>query len=581
MNYRQIILRLAIICPLVLLGIPVYAQDQAPVPVSESQSQVQSQPQPQLQQARQQLQDIQKSIQEKRSHIEQLRKQLASEKDDGERRDLERRIDREETDINNLRRSFENIAQGGVDLSAFDPASQDEQFNWQQELQLILKPVFQELKELTEKPRQMERLNSQLGILENQQRIAQRALNNVDRLLDDSIDKATLQRLESVRLGWAQRLEDIQREREITRLQLDVLMDEEDTILVQIRGAINEFFTGRGLNLALSIAAFFLTLFLMKGLYLFYNRMKLKGGALTTTTTGRRMLEYGYQALTIFTSTLVALLVLYILGDVLLLVLALIILLVIILRLRNYLPRFIEETKLLLNVGAVRERERVIYRDLPWLVRSLGVYSKLYNPALEGLLRLPLSEVLNLVSRPYREDEPWFPTQTGDYVMMSDGTIGQVIKQTPEIVQLKTRGAMRTYKTTNFLAAEPRNLMGGFGVVVMFGIDYQHQAISTTEVPEVLRQAVQKTLQESEHGKHVDDILVEFHDAGASSLNYVVYVTMKGEAADSYFVINRLLQKVCVDTCNENGWVIPFSQMTIHAGTGFDGVIPSNKQKGN
>jgi hypothetical protein len=160
---------------------------------------------------------------------------------------------------------------------------------------------------------------------------------------------------------------------------------------------------------------------------------------------------------------------------------------------------------------------------------------------------------------------------------MSDGAVGQVLRQTPEIVQLKTRGATRTYKTTNFLSGEPRNLMGGFGIVIMFGIDYQHQAISTTKVPKILHQAVEKALQASEHAEHVDNILVEFHDAGASSLNYVVYVTMKGEAADSYYVINRLLQKVCVDTCNENDWVIPFSQMTIHAGTGFEGVIPTNK----
>ena len=564
-NFHRILLIIAVTCLPVLQTTAVRALEQTPEAVSETQTQ--------MLQVRQQLQDIQKSIQEKRSLIEQMRKQLNKETDEGERRDLEWRIEREETDINNLRQSFEDIALGGVDLSVFDPDRQGEQFNWQQELQQILKPLFQELKELTEKPRQVERLNSQLAVLENQQRTARRALNNVERLLDDSLDKATHQRLESVRQTWVQRLNDIQRGREINRMQLNVLQEGDETFLVQIRQSINEFFTGRGLNLALSVVSFFLMLFLMKGLYVLYNRLNLRGGTRTiTTTTGRKMMAYGYQALSIFMSILVALVVLYVLGDTLLLVLAVILLIFILLGLRNYLPRFIDETKLLLNIGAVRERERVIYNGLPWMVHSLGMYTRLYNPALDGLLRLPLSEMLNLVSRPYREDEPWFPTKTGDWVMMSGGTIGQVLRQTPEIVQLKTKGTTSTFTTSSFLAGEPRNLSEGFGVAITFGIDYQHQSISTTEVPQILHQSIERALQQSELGKHVEDILVEFQEAGASSLNYLIYVTMKGDAADTYFVLNRLLQRICVDTCNEHGWVIPFNQLTVHAGTGFDAI---------
>ena len=567
-NNRQTLLIIAVICPLVLLTSPGHALEQITEPVSGTQTH-------QLQQTRQQLQEIQNSIQEKRASIELLRRQLKQEKGDAERRDLEWQIEREETDISNLRRSFENIAIGGVELSVFDPDQQDKQFDWQQELQQILKPVFQELKELTEKPRQIERLKSRLAILDNQQRTAQRAHGNVVRLLDDSLDKETRQRLESVRQTWLKRLNDIQREIEINQLQLNVLQEEGDTLFVKIRQSINEFFTGRGLNLALSIAAFFLTLFLMKGLYGLYNRLNLHGRTRAiTSTTGRRMLAYGYQALSVFMSILVALTVLYVLGDTVLLVLAVILLLIILLGLRNYLPRFIDETKLLLNIGAVRERERVIYNGLPWMVRSLGMYSKLYNPALDGLLRLPISVMLDLVSRPYRDDEPWFPTQTGDWVMMSDGTIGQVLRQTPEIVQIRTRGTIRTYTTTSFLGGEPRNLSAGYGVAITFGIDYQHQSISITEVPKILHQSIEQALQQSEMREHVESILVEFQEAGASSLNYMIYVTMKGEAADSYYVLNRLLQKICVDTCNERGWVIPFNQLTVHAGSGFEAVSP-------
>lgn len=557
MNCRRIFLILAVWLSLAVIGAPATAQEAVPPPATEEELK--------LRQARQQLAEIQASLVEKRGQINEMRKQLESETDSVELEDLKKTIEREEADFSNLRRSFENIALGGVDLSGFTPEKQDEQINWQQELQLILKPLVQELKELTEKPRQIDRLNNRLAILENQYEATRRAVANLVQMRDDNLDKATQTRIEEMHKNWTRQLEDIRREREISQLQLNLLLDEKDSILTQMRQSMNEFFTGSGLNLALAIAAFFLTLFGLKGLHYLYTR--LAGPRGTRSGTGRRILSYGYQAMTVVASVMAALMVLYVVGDILLLSLGVILVLLILLGLRNYLPRFINETKLLLNVGAVRERERVIYQGLPWMIRSLGMYSRLYNPALEGLLRVPMSEMLELVSRPFREDEPWFPTQVNDWVMMADGSIGQVVRQTPEIVELRTRGSIRTYTTTNFLAGEPRNLREGFGVSVNFGIDYQHQGISTTVVPKILRQAVEEALRRSGEWDQVEDILVEFQEAAASSLNYVVYVTMKGAAADSYFLLNRLLQRTCVDTCNEQGWVIPFNQLTLHLGS--------------
>ncbi|HLB30618.1 MAG TPA: hypothetical protein VJN91_03735, partial [Gammaproteobacteria bacterium] len=475
-----------------------------------------------------------------------------------------------EVEIDNLRGSFENIALGGLDLSVFDAEGQEERFDWQQELQVVLKPVFQQLRQLTEKPRQIERLNGQVSILTDQIRICQRALENVSRLIDQSLEKDTLTRLEQVEDRWERRLGDLQRQRGISELQLQTLQNNSESILRQIRMAVQDFVTGRGLNLTLAIAAYVLIYFLMKGMYAGYLFLGRRGLVrMATSTTNRRILAYSYKALSISLATLAVLAVLYIQGDVLLLVIALIIFLIILLGLRNYLPRYLQESKLLLNIGAVRERERVIYKDLPWMVRSLGMYSRLYNPALDGLLRLPMAEMLHLVSRPFREDEPWFPTSPGDWVMMADGAIGQVLRQTPEIVQLKTKGTVLTYATSSFLTGGPRNLSEGFGVSTVFGIDYKHQAISTHIVPKVLHEAIERGLNATDFGKYVENILVEFKEAAASSLNYQIYVTIKGEGAEFYFAISRLVQRLCVDTCNAQGWGIPFNQITLNAGSGF------------
>jgi small-conductance mechanosensitive channel len=582
-NYRQI---LPFITLVLLQALPAHeslAQDQnqppAPAAVTEQAAAAPEAAAPapeisaaeqQVLQVRQQLQEIQASLKAKRSELRAARRQLKQVTDESERVELEQRIAQEEDEIDNLRESFENIALGGLDLSVFEAESQTERFDWQQELQVVLKPVFQQLRQLTEKPRQIERLNGQISLLTDQIRISQRALENISQLIDEALEKDTLTRLEQVEDRWERRLGDLQRQREISQLQLQTLQNSSESILQQIRTAVRDFVTGRGLNLALAVAAYVLVYFLMKGLYAGYLFLARRGLVrMASSTTNRRIMAYSYQALTITLATLVTLAALYIRGDVLLLVIAIIILLIILLGLRNYLPRYLQESKLLLNIGAVRERERVIYKSLPWLVRSLGMYSRLYNPALDGLLRLPLSEMLLLVSRPYREDEPWFPTSPGDWVMMADGVIGQVLRQTPEIVQLKTKGTVLTYATSNFLAGGPRNLSEGFGVSTVFGIDYKHQAISTHLVPNILHEAIEQGLGKTDFGKFVENILVEFKEAAASSLNYQVYVTMKGEGAEFYFAVSRMVQRICVDTCNAQGWGIPFNQLTLNAGSGF------------
>jgi hypothetical protein len=47
---------------------------------------------------------------------------------------------------------------------------------------------------------------------------------------------------------------------------------------------------------------------------------------------------------------------------------------------------------------------------------------------------------------------------------------------------------------------------------------------------------------------------------------------MSSEAANSYYNIARLVQRTLVELCNREGWVIPFAQLTVHQGEGFDSL---------
>ena len=277
-----------------------------------------------------------------------------------------------------------------------------------------------------------------------------------------------------------------------------------------------------------------------------------------------RLLFYGYQLLTIMLVALAILSVFYVRGDLLLLSLAIIALVMLALGTWRYLPRYVREGRLLLNVGAAREGERVTYAGLPMRITSLNLYSELRNPELEGVIRLPLSAMAELISRP-RGDDSWFPCRAGDYLLLADGSFAHVLQQSIEQVRLKIMGSIVHIGSTELLQQQPRNLSReGFGIAVTFGIDYQYQPIALQEVPQKLRDGITRAFAESDHAEGLKDLLVEFKAANSSSLDYLVYATMDGNSASSYFAIGRLIQQSCVDICNREGWVIPFTQVTIH-----------------
>ncbi|MGI9336060.1 MAG: hypothetical protein ACR2RL_23175, partial [Gammaproteobacteria bacterium] len=225
-------------------------------------------------------------------------------------------------------------------------------------------------------------------------------------------------------------------------------------------------------------------------------------------------------------------------------------------------------------IGPVREGERIIYEGLPYEVKAINVYSVLRNPRLESIIRLPLRTLSDMVSRPCKE-EPWFPTSAGDYVLLPDQSFGQVLRQTPENVELKVLGGMtQLHRSADFYALGVKNISGGeaFIVAVTFGIDYSHQAISQDEVVPKLREALQSSFGAADYSEQVRDLFVEFKEAAASSLDYLIIVTMSATAASSYYAVGRRVQQTCVALCNRESWGIPFAQLTVHQGEGFDAL---------
>jgi hypothetical protein len=101
-------------------------------------------------------------------------------------------------------------------------------------------------------------------------------------------------------------------------------------------------------------------------------------------------------------------------------------------------------------------------------------------------------------------------------------------------------------------------------VAVTFGVDYQHQHASTTEVPRIMEQRLQEELIKLVGREDLANVQVEFKEAGDSSLDYLVLADFKGQVAERLDALHRSIQRILVDTCNDRGWVIPFTQITVH-----------------
>ncbi len=521
-----------------------------------------SESQDEAQQTVRRLLAIRQALEMRRASIIELLERLET-ADEAEQPDIRQQIAEHRDVVRNLTNSFENIAASGAVLRDTETDG-DEPLDWNQELSQIVRPLITSLKDATEKPRRIAELRAAIDIFERQLEVARRATESVDRLGQQTLPPEVAEGLEAVAVSWSARRQSIERSLADARIELRSLEAQDAGIFRAIGNAFRDFLLGSGLTLMLALVLGLVVWFVMSRLQRLVRRWR-RSVDQASYAAKLRVLLYSYNLLTVVLVTVVVLSVFYARGDFLLLSLAILGLAMALLGIWRFLPGYVEEARLLLNLGAAREGERLTYNGLPFRLASLNLYSELRNPELEGVIRLPLSALSGLTSRP-AGSEPWFPSRPGEYLLLPDGNFAQVLQQTVEQVQLKVFGSTVIMPSADFLQAGARNLSrDGFGIAVTFGIDYEHQAIALEQVPEQFRTGLEQAFADAGFGEDLKDLVVDFKEAAASSLDYLVYATFDGNSAASYFKLGRLVQQTCVDICNREGWGIPFTQVTLHA----------------
>jgi hypothetical protein len=512
----------------------------------------------------QSLKALHQALASKEQQTAEVQQQLVEARDQVTREELAKQLRELRAELADDRRQFDRFALE-IDLSPF-VEEKEESFDWQDELSNLLQPILAELKSATAESRAIGELRNKLETIGKRKELAGQAVERLQSLLQQEPSPSLRERLEA-RLDYWQRIANETSNRYTALdLQLQNKLEQRESVFDETASYARRFVQTRGLNLLLAVGAFCLVFF---GVRWVASQIMRRRKPDAEQQFGSRLTLLLLHAFSILGGLLAMMAVFNAAGDWFMLGLIIIFLLGVGWASIKTLPGQIESVKLILNVGTVREGERILFDEVPYRVDSLAFRAKLVNPALEGgVQQLPVRDLVGYHSRPAGQDEAWFPTRRGDWVELNDGLLGQVTHQSPSAVRLSDLGGTEiVYPTPRFLQQHPRRLSGQFRILERFRIDYRHQGIATAEVPQRMQDALAEALPALLEKNELNALSVIFEAATPSSLDYRIELQLDGSAAPRIEIIRASVQRILVDTCNLHGWTIPFTQITLHQAT--------------
>ena len=445
--------------------------------------------------------------------------------------------------------------------------------DWIQEIEELTKPLLTAIRDLTEKPRLIQELKSKIEDLETKLQRHQQASASISKLEEDLLkiplpDTAEGKKFQASisHLKDEYEPELVRLNLEEARAKLENFLSADESVVESATKTIKEFFQTRGRNLLVTILMF-------AGFWWVLSRLRrwiLTRRFLTNRNSSiGKLFSAAYNFVVLLFCLFIVLACLYFFNDWLLITLIIMGIFFVLWTSRQWIPQFFEEIKLIVDLGTVREGQRLIWEGVPWLVKEIRLHAILVNERLQGgKIILPLYRLIDMNSRPAVEGEPWFPTKLHDWVLLGDDCYGKVQYQTMEqvVINLKEGGALKYYKTEDFLAQNPVNISNGFEYSIEFGLDYEIQSRICDEIPVLFTTEIKRHLQLHFEGDDPNFYQLEvlLDNTGESSLNLVIEVYVNGRLAHLYDECKREIVTTLVRICNEHNLGIPFNQLTVH-----------------
>jgi len=501
----------------------------------------------------QDLQSISEDMNFVKNEIAKKENLLKLEQNPERRQGLQKEIDKLNYKLLFIEDDLDNTAANADIFVEEDNSEQNRDLS--KDVQEVLSPIVKSFRRMSARPRLIEKLRDQLSIIDEKVRKIDEGLVNIKDV--ESVPQAT--EVKTLLNESRKRITDFRRELTTERRNIQKRLDDElsnNKGFWQAGGEIFEdFFSNKGKNILIS-------LFVVAGIFglLLLIKVKILRPILRLekllTVSKPIMAFYGVFAGII--SVIAGLLCLFLLNDWLLFTIAIVVISAVLWAFKHLVLNFVGAIRVILDMGTVREGQRIELNGCSWLVRKVGIRTHLVNEALEGgSLYVSISKLKDLVSRPVVKGEPWFPTKTEDYVLLNDGTYGKVVIQTLEQVVVLVEGVTRKfYSLSDFIYAKPLNLSDGFVLSNIVSIGYEHQK-KIFDIVEIFKEELKQKLSKNK-------LTVEFTEAGSDSLNILVMATYDGSRANNYLGLGRELNSYIVDICNRNKLNIPFKQLTVH-----------------
>lgn len=495
-----------------------------------------------------------------RAALDDQRKKLQGETSESGKRDLQQQIDTLEMRRQEVERDFAIIATGLQVSPTAKPGSITAP-TLQDEIGQFLTPIFSDLRQLTRKTRAVQELQDERVRLQENENQAKRALAELDRLLADlkaakGPEAALRSALNDTRKTWQTRHDEAGSRIAAIQHQLAELKTSGLDFWTELGSNVKHFVFIRGTNILLALVVFLAVFFGLRTAYSYLVKALSvrKYQRLSFTV---RVADVLHQAVSLVAAIAAALLVLYARGDWLLGGISLLALGGLLVTAKTGIARHLEQLQFLLNLGPVREGERVVINGVPWRVGAIGMFTHLTNPSIPGAgLRVPLEMLATLTSRPDKLGEAWFPCENRAWITLNNGAqLAQVTDITPDRVEVTFAGGMRrSMPVATFLAADVTDLSPGFTRSASVSIHSSHLSRATGEIPEELKAGVHESLLKTMREDELRDLIVEFDNATGLSINYLITVHLSGSQAPNYPSIPRLLQRAAVEACARHGW---------------------------
>lgn len=497
-----------------------------------------------------------------RTQMETQNRRVMAGENEGVKEAAKKEVEALQARLNQAQRDFETIATG-LEVREFDQRQDAAKFDLTSELTQLLEPLVHELKSATEQPRVIEQLRGDLAFEQRRAELAAAAVRNAEQMLEalpqkptaGSLEATLIKTLQSTLEKWRNHLRETEGSVQVLDYRLKETLAKRKTIVQLLSQATGTFFLSRWWNVVLA-------LLVCGGVFAgwrAFQRWLFKRLPWNANDPQRpfvaRLVDLAFHVFAFVLATLGVLTVFYVRGDWLLLGLSLIALLALVLAAKNGLPKFYRQARLLMNLGEVREGERVVVNGIPWQVKAINMFTELVNPALkDSSLRLPITQLVGMNSHPHIPGDPWFPCKEGDWVMLNDGTFGKAVNITPEFVQLvQLGGAFRTYTTQRFLNTDPVCLTGGFRVTTIIRIDRSHQP-QAADIAVALKDGIHGALASLVDSSQVRSVKVEYRGTPALAMEFETVADFDGSVAEKYPTLQRAAQNRSLEVCNTHGW---------------------------